>query len=314
MLDEQGEPVARAVVEPYGFGKGNGAQFGGLTGFDPLALTDEKGEFRLAVPEKGVAVYVQVSAPGWARQNFRKLAAGPQSHELRLPVGVTVSGRLLKDGKPLAGVGVGLVQTDRNVETFVGEYRAGTDNDGVFSIPNVAPGQAMVLYGLMDGLKGHGAVAARPVTTGASRSELKVGDLEVTPGFRLSGRLVLADGKPPPEGTRVLLSREEAWDSQQAVVGQDGAFSFEGLPPERYSLSANVRGYRPSEKNASLDLLNPFGLLGTVRGDVTGLRLLYEPGERKMDQGRSDRAFWDEYRRRRDAPLRGAPEGPPEKK
>ena len=46
-----------------------------------------------------------------------------------------------------------------------------------------------------------------------------------------------------------------------------------------------------------------------MREDVAGLRLLYEPGEVKFAGGGLDRKAVEEYRRRREAPLRGAPAG-----
>jgi hypothetical protein len=176
----------------------------------------------------------------------------------------------------------------------------------VFTIPNVPPNDAFGLYGLMDGLKAHGAVAVRKVQTGASHTTVDVGDLAVQLGHRLSGTIVLADGKPVPAGTRVVISRDEAWDSQQTVADKDGGFTFTGLPAERYNLGASVRGYCVSPKNASFDLLNCSGLLGTVRGDVAGLRLLLEPGERAVPQ-QIDQKMLDEYQRRKDARLAGAP-------
>jgi hypothetical protein len=106
---------------------------------------------------------------------------------------------------------------------------------------------------------------------------LDLGDLALGPAFRLSGRLELSDGKPVPAGTRVLISRREAWDSQQAVVGKDGSFAFVGLPGERYELSAQVPGYRFSPKNASAGRLDRFGRLGPLTADIIDLRLLYEP-------------------------------------
>ena len=307
VLDEDGDPLPGAVVEPFAVRKGDTTRFGGLTGFDPLALTDARGEFRLGVPEKGILVHVQVSAPKKAPRKYKELAPGAKGHDLSLPDGASVTGRLVKDGKPLPGVAVGLDQVNRDVETFVGDFKAATDAVGVFLIPNVPANDKFVLYGLMGSMKAHGAVAARPVQTGRSREAADVGDVAVGPGFKLTGRVVLSDGKPVPAGTRVILSREEAWDFQQAVVGEGGSFSFEGLPPERYTLSARVKGYRPSTENASLDLLNPFHLLGAVRADVRDLRLLYEPGEVKSAGGGLDRKAVEEYRRRRDAPLRGAP-------
>jgi hypothetical protein len=307
VLDEKGHPVPDAVVEPAGFQKGDRGSFGGLKGFDPLALTNPKGEFRLGVPEAGLELFVKVEARYFARRAFSKLPAD-RSHDLTVFAGVTVTGRLVKGGKPLPGGAVGLVQKDRDVETFVGEYQAAADEKGVFRIPNVPPNDAYVLYGLMDSLKAHGAVPGRPCRTGATGTTQDFGDLTVGPGFRLTGRLELSDGKPAPAGTRVLINRQEAWDSQQAVVGQDGSFAFAGLPAERYGLSANVRGYRASSKNASFDMLNPFGLIGTVPADVTGLRLLYEPGTMEFRRGEWDKATAAEYDRRCKSPLRGVEE------
>lgn len=307
IVDEQGQPIAQAVVEPYGFGKGNGVQFGGLKGFDELAVTNKQGEFRLRVPEAGMSVYVHVNAPRMAPHVFQKLAAGSKSHDLTLSVGVTISGRLVKSGKPLPGAAVGTIQKDRNAETCVGHFEAGTDANGIFQIRNVPSEDALVLYGLMSSLRKHGAVEAREIKTSASGSVLDVGDLEVKVGHKLSGRVVLADGKTVPAGTRVILSREEAWDSQQAVVDKEGRFTFTGLPLERYSLSANVRSYSISSKNASFDLLNPFRLFGMVREDIEGLNLLLEPGPMSMERPNHDAKFWQEYNRRKEAPLQGAP-------
>jgi hypothetical protein len=309
VVDEKGNPVPDAVVEPNGYRKGDTGRFGGLDGFDALAVTNSKGEFRLGVPEKGLALYVLVSARFMAPRKFQRLDVGAD-HRLILSAGVSVTGRLLKGGRPLPGAAVGLVQKDRNAETFVGEFKAAADDKGVFCIPNVPPDEDYFLYGLMDSLKAHGAVAVRAVRAGASGSERDAGDLEIKPGFRLAGKLELADGKPVPAGTRVLLSREEAWDSQQAVVGADGSFSFTGLPSERYSLSANIRGYRPAPANASLDLLNPFELLGVVKADTSDLRLLYEQGEAQFNHGAWDAKRSEEYERRKNAPLRGAPARP----
>jgi hypothetical protein len=306
VLNEAGRPVARAVVEPYGFGKGDGAQYGGLKGFDPLALTDDSGEFRIGVPERGLEVYIHVSAPLLSPRRFAKLTAGPKVHDLTLECGVTIVGRLVKDGKPLPGLALGVVQTDRSVTGFVGEFKAATDAKGVFTIPNVPGRDKVVVYGLMTSLLKHGAVTTRAVETGASGSVLDIGDLEVKPGHRLSGQVVLADGKPVPAGTRVMLARQEAWDHQDMAVDKDGRFTFAGLPPELYSLSANVRGYHVSPKNASQDVLNGFELLGMIRRDIADLRLLLEPGP-EPDSPEFNQKLADEYERRRKAPLRGAP-------
>lgn len=307
VLDEDGKPVANAAVEPFGFLKGGAGHFGGLNGFDALTLTNDKGAFRLGVPEKGLAVTVRVSAPRMAKRNCANLACGPKGQDLTLYYGVTVVGRLLDKGKPLVGVGVGLMQTDRSAQVFVGEMKAATDETGTFHIRNVPPNESVAFYGLMDGLKEHGSLPARHYQTGKSGNELDVGDVAIQPGLRLSGRLVLADSQPIPAGTRIMLSREDAWDQQQTIVGKDGSFAFKGLPPEGYSLSVNVRGYVVSPKNASLDLLNRGGLIGTVKSDVENLRFLMEKGSRAANSSLDQKTI-EEHKRRQSSPLRGAPE------
>nr|AHZ45657.1 peptidase M56 [uncultured bacterium] len=307
VLDEDRKPVAGAVVEPWGFQKGQRGQGGGLKGFDHLAVTNNKGEFRLGVPEPGLEVWVQVGARFMAAQKAW-LLAGPKAHDLTLVTGASVTGRLLKDGKPLAGVAVGLAQKSRDPFTFVGDFQAATDEMGVFRIPHVLPRVEYFLYGKMDSLRAHGAIAVKEVRTGASGAEVDVGDLAVAPGHKLTGQVVLADDKPVPEGARVLVSREEAWDTQQAVVDKDGHFALEGLPPERYSLSVRVPGYRLSPKNGSYDLLGGFRLLGVVRSDIKSLRVLLEKGEGPDRLPTFDQKRHKEYQRLRDAPLRGAPE------
>jgi hypothetical protein len=310
VVNENGDPVARAIVEPDGVRRGQGGRFGALgeLGIDALAVTDDDGTFRLGVGEDGDALYLLVKASFLAPARTEPLAAGPSVHTITLGAGITVTGRVVKGGRPLPDVGMGMVQINRNVEGYLGHFEFGTDRDGRFAFANIPPMQDWYLYGLMDSLKGAGSIPVRTAKTGAHGSTLDVGDIEVQPGYRLTGRLVLADGKPVPPETRVLASRGGAWDSQTAAVGPDGRFSFNGLPPEQLGLSTNVRGYHPSPKNASFDLLNRMGLLGTVQGDVDDLRFLLDPGPRpEIDYRRFSREDHAEYQRRRDGPIRGAP-------
>jgi hypothetical protein len=312
VLDEDGKPVPRAVVEPFGIKTKGGAQFGGLRGIDALAVTDRQGEFRIGVSEKGAALYLKVSAAFLAHRRPAPLKAGPNVHEVTLVRGVTLTGAVAKDGKPLAGIALGLVQTNRSAERFLGEFTIATDEQGQFRFENVGPDEAYFVYGLMDSCRKHGAIPVRQVRVGASGTEKDLGAIPMRPGYRLSGRIILADGKPVPENTRVLLSRDEAWDSQTVVADKDGRFAFTGLPAERYSLSVNLRDYHASSKNGSYDALNGFGLVGTVKGDTEGLRFLLEPGPAPRPDYRNLKpSDWQEFERRRKAPLRGAPEPPP---
>src|SRR5262249_11002968 len=133
------------------------------------------------------------------------------------------------------------------------------------------------VYGLMDSCRIHGAIGVHEVTLGPSGTAHHVGKLDMEPGHRLLGRLVLADGKPVPANTPVLLSRAKAWDTQSVRVGADGTFSFWGLPSEGYELVVNLPGYHPSSKNRSLDVYRR-GLVGTIARDIKDVQFLLEAG------------------------------------
>jgi hypothetical protein len=138
----------------------------------------------------------------------------------------------------------------------------------------------LYVYGLMRTLGTYGAVPIHKVKTGSDGTTTDVGDLAVEEGHKLAGRIVLNDGKPLPPHTRVLVSREHAWDSQIIELDQDGRFEATGLSTEEMTLSSVIRGYQLSPKNACASPLNPGLLQGLVDRDLTGLTILYEKGNR----------------------------------
>lgn len=307
VVDVHGDPVARAVVSPLGRRLGKRTQYGGLDGVDELALTDEQGDFALGVSAPGEELLVQLSARGFATRFAPWLRAGAEPQSVALGRGVTVTGLLKKGDEPVAGVELGLAQVDRNAEHFLGERTIGTGADGRFTFVNVVPDDEWTVYGLMASLRKHGALAVRRLKTGAHETTLELGTLAVEPGARLTGRVELADGKPLPPDFRLLLGREEAWDTQVALTGADGSFVFEGLPKELFTLSTRFKGYVISPRNESHDFLNHQGLLGRVDAD-TELVLLLEPGVENYEHPRTmEPGLWERYQALLTAPLRGLP-------
>jgi hypothetical protein len=154
----------------------------------------------------------------------------------------------------------------------------------------------------------HGAIKAQAVHLEADGTTKDIGVLTMEPALRLAGRVVLADDRPLPTGIRMSLSREGAWDSQVAEVAADGSFAFTGLPAERYSLHTRVAGYHLSSKNASYDFTSGLSLVGRVDKDITGLRLLLEPGvPQRPDFSRFTATDFQRMERRRNQALQGAP-------
>ena len=308
VVDEEGNAVPRAVIEPFGMKTGSSTRYGSLPDVDALVVSNEKGEFRIGVGKKGVALFVKVDARDLAPQNFGPLATDGAIHTLTLHAGVNVVGSVRKNGKPLPGVAVGLAQEDRGVGTYVGDFKISTNELGEFLFLNVPANDRYTIYGLMQSCRPHGAIAVQRLDVGASGTTSSAGALDLVPGHRLAGRVILVDGKDLPAGTHILVSRKNAWDFQTQQVNPNGSFQFDGLPEEQITLSARVRGYHISVRNSSFTPLNPFGLIGVVRQDIDELRLLLAPGPMKLDAYRRlSRTQREEYQQRRNEPLEGAP-------
>lgn len=276
ILDPSEEPVVGATVSPFGIRTGDSRRFGGLEDIDPVVITDADGRFAVVSPVAVDGFFVEIRARGLAPATL-ELPTGESDQIVDLGNGASVAGRLVKDGKPVPGVLMGLVQEDHRAGNFVGEFTIGTDDDGRFLFPNVSPDLKYVVYGKMATLAGTGAVPIRSVAVSGHDTKLDVGDLEVTPGLSLSGRVFLSDDESLPADTRLLVSRETAWDTQSVLLEPDGSFVVRDLPHERISLVVRVPGYRFSAENYSLR--NHFSLVGRIEEDITDLMILLEPGQ-----------------------------------
>lgn len=302
VLDPEGQAVPGATISPEGVSRGMGTQWGGTDAFvDPLAVTDEHGRFWLFCTNGVARVHAVVEARGLAKR-WTSLEPGAD-HLVRMEAGVLLTGRLVRDGQPLAGAIMGAVTADRMAGNFFRCDELATDEDGRFSIPNLPADREYVLYAKMDSLGDRGALPPRLFASGKTGGAADLGELAVQPGHRVTGRVVLSDGQPVPTSTRVLLSREQAWDHAEALLEPDGQFTFRGVPTESVSLNVRIKGYKYSKRNRSLDWLNG-GLIGRVEKDIDGLTLLLEPGEWRYNGEEGEPPDGDSQPREK--PLRGS--------
>ncbi|MCP4641363.1 MAG: carboxypeptidase regulatory-like domain-containing protein, partial [bacterium] len=231
VLDPLGHAVDGATVELYGYKTERGQCYGPVPGTDPLAITNENGEFMLTSEDPHITVFATVRARGLAPRKLHDLSAGPDVREIKLGYGVTVKGRLLekgglfRKGKPVAGSVIGIVQVSRDSESFLGEYTIGLNKDGYFELPNVAPNWDYHVYGKMGSLQGKGASPVRKFTAGKHGSEVDVGTLQIERGHRVAGRVVLSDGQSIPANTRLAFSHQGAWDSLFCGLDSEGRFA-----------------------------------------------------------------------------------------
>jgi hypothetical protein len=136
----EGTAVVGALIEAQGVSErmesGIRKMFGGVA--TAPTITDAKGSFVLVLQKAADGAYLAVNARGLAPARL-EIPTGSEEKPLTLGRGAAVKGRILKEGKPLEGVTVGLAQIDRNSETFVGEFTAETDAAGRFLVANVVP-------------------------------------------------------------------------------------------------------------------------------------------------------------------------------
>jgi thiol-disulfide isomerase/thioredoxin len=302
VTDADGKPVAGGVINIRGVTRGGMTQFGGNDDVDPVAVSGADGSFVLTSRKPFDSVGVDVEARGLAKGIFPNLATGDAIFTLKLTEGVTLKGRIVQNGKPLAGVEIDVSGANREASAYVGDFSIATDADGKFLFANLPPQTDYMLCGTMQSLGERGCIPARNIRTGDDGETSDVGDVQVQPAFVLAGQVRLTDGKPVPAHEHVQLSREKAWDSSQLETDKTGHFRFIGVPPEEVSLLARVPGYRFSLRNASLDPFNPFELVGRVVTNKINLILEFEPGKDR-ERLNSD---YEIYQATRAEPLRGA--------
>ncbi|HAB15427.1 MAG TPA: hypothetical protein DCE44_03145, partial [Verrucomicrobiales bacterium] len=277
VVDSERKPVSGAVISIREVKRGESTQYGGNEDIDRVAVSDDEGLFVVNGENRFDAVGVEIEARALAKGIFHELATGGKIHELQLTEGAAVHGRVIKNGKPLGGVEIGICGADRTAEEYVGDFSVGTDKEGRFSLGNLPPNRDYFVYAKMSSLAGKDSLPARRVKLKRDASSEDLGDLAVSPGFTLTGQIQLTDGNSVPPKTRLLLSRDEAWDSAQTEADERGRFTFRGVPPESFGLSARIKGYRLSARNRSLDTMNPFHLVGVIKADKTDLILEFEP-------------------------------------
>ena len=197
---------------------------------------------------------------------------------LRLKAGASIRGRLLAKDKPLAGIRLRASTAERESGKFINNMNAVTDEDGQFVFVNVPANARLQVCGLMDGMRQSGRAFRADVTSAADGEATDLGDVTATLAYQITGQVVLADGKPIPPNTRLMLDRKLAWDTQLANIGEDGQFTITSVPREQISLYLQLPGYRLSARNPNLNIWDRRSLSGRISSNVDGLKILFEPG------------------------------------
>jgi hypothetical protein len=255
VVDKYGEAIRDAVITPFAVLVGDKSEYGTVPGLDPIATTNDRGEFEIANHEATSKMALMVEARGMAPK-FIILQTGLERRMVTVSNGAWVRGRLMRNGKPVAGVEIGLTPReswqggmDLTISGSVyDESRIGTRDDGSFAITNVPAPEKWIVYAKMESIASQGATDPVVIATSHDNQEVNVGDIEIKLGYRLRGRVVLSDGKQIADGMRVYIGSDVTRDTQSLLLPADGSFEFKGLAEGSYSLWAAVKGYaRPTD-------------------------------------------------------------------
>ncbi len=257
VLDSAGLPVSGALVEPCSVITPQSEMFAPASdlGVDPLAISDGQGRFAFYSQKPNATFRATVKARGMATLVTDQLSAGQGPHTLKMGTGASISGRIVRAGKPVAGIPVGLVQVDKDARTFVGNLEIGTDSQGGFLLTNITPNTDYYVYGIMGNEGKTAATIARRIHVGTNGTAINVRDIAVSPLHHLTGRILLTDGKTIPPMTRILISRQGAWDSKTVMADAQGRFTADALPDETLDIAAGVRNYQFADGNVGIDSL-----------------------------------------------------------
>jgi hypothetical protein len=265
VVDQHGRPLGAAVVVPEGVtavvqGRA-GSMIGEIKGLEPMAVTNQKGEFELAYSEKATGMLLRVEAPGMATKVIA-VPTGAKRETITVSDGALIHGRLVNHGTPVGGAEIGLIPQNRGefgdklrvIGDPYDEIRIGTQEDGSFVIPNVPTPVDWYVYGKMEAITALGATDAVKCSTTRDSEEVNVGDIQIIPGHRLRGRITLSDGAAVADGMRVSIFADRSpRESQTAIIGHDGRFEFASLPTGKYEILCSVRGYRLQGIEATID-------------------------------------------------------------
>jgi hypothetical protein len=238
VVDEDSRPVFGATVNVFGRDSARVRRFGIVPIDQPTAITDRNGGAQFPLNRSGGTYLVKLMARDLAPRIFEGVAP-ERSATLIMDGGSSVAGTVVRDGQPVAGSVVGIVQTDRRANRFLGAERIATDERGRFLFTNLPPDESLAVYGTM----ASGATPVVVVKSCGVGTVTRAPNLKVVSGATVRGRVVFpADSIP--HGMRMSLFRPTAWDHASVMLGPSGEFHFEGVPREPVELRLSSRDFR----------------------------------------------------------------------
>jgi protocatechuate 3,4-dioxygenase beta subunit len=193
------------------------------------------GEYRFDNLESGEWTVTATSSHGEAQGSVRLESGVPAVLDLEIAPGLTVSGRVLLDGAPLAGAGIRVMHRQGERGGF-----GGTAYDGTFKVHGLRSGPQILLVADDRGLGGSWSFDLQ---------ESRDMPVEIFTG-RLRGRIVSESGEPLDDTEvrieGVVPGTELSFSTPGARSGTDGSFEVR-LGAGQYKIRVQKPGFAPFE-------------------------------------------------------------------
>ena len=263
LLDLDGKAVPHAILSAKSGRAAKGTTLSKVLfpGAPPVAITDGDGRFVVIAPREADVLTVEVMARGLATIKL-EMATGVEERRFSIGPGCAIRGRALRGGKPAAGLTFGVMQVYQSSDTNVGEASTAVTNaEGRWLLANVVPNDVVAVYSKLADAGAVGATPLRYVETTDDGCVVDLGDLPVAAGVRLTGRVVMPDGRPLPPDSSITVGRTAA-DFALIALREDGTFSVDVVPNEPLTLQLGVLGYRFAPQNGRVRERIPLQLEG----------------------------------------------------
>ncbi len=159
--------------------------------------SDGQGRFEISDLPRGATVSLKAMAAGWAQVTYCDLPAGKHDIRLILQPDATISGRVTRNGRPVAGVSV----TAEGEPTGFGRGRAISGEDGTYTIDALVPGAYyVVVHNPPEGLTARAITGIR-LNAG---DHFASADLQLVPGGLVTGRVTETQTGRPVAGAYVV--------------------------------------------------------------------------------------------------------------
>ena len=268
----------------------------------PIAVTKSNGRFELATRQEVTSLQIDISCRNYAHQEFYNLPLGGPEQAFTLFTGVTVSGRLIHNDKPVANRKIQINSQKSTPRSNFTRNSVATNSEGEFVFYNLPSALIYNVAASIDSIPELGRTPIGKIGPWNEGHTEDIGDLAIEPGLKISGSVKTKDGQALPETSVLLIDHRSTWGLRSFPLSTDGKFALQGLHPGAMRVKVKIPGYRLAARNDSFSGLNRGELLGTLSKSNERLVILVEPGEWLKAPRRPDFLAGEDAQSR---PLRG---------